>query len=108
VAQDHRRPDGQAGGDDPEGEHDRQAGLVVAEGGEQAREAGPEGLGLAGGGFPPLAADGVLHLQVLVLGELRGRGSPVLAHTGSSTVIWESTISRSASALSSTPSSVPR
>ena len=94
VTQDHRRPHGQAGGDDPEGEHDRQTGLVVAEGAEQAAQAGPEGLGLAGGGFSPFAAHGVLHLEDLVLGELRGRGSPLFAHTGSSTVIWESTISR--------------
>src|SRR5699024_483406 len=94
VTQDHRRPHGQAGGDDPEGEHDRQTGLVVAEGAEQAAQAAPERLGLAGAGFSPFAARGVLHLSALVLGELRGRGGPLFAHTGSSTVIWESTISR--------------
>src|SRR5699024_12875446 len=90
------------------GEHDRQTGLVVAEGAEQAAQAGPEGLGLAGGGFSPFAAHGVLHLEDLVLGALRGRGSPLFAHTGSSTVIWASSISRDGSEPSSSSSWLPR
>src|SRR5690625_5135987 len=85
---------GQAGGEGAGGGDGRQTGVVGAEGAERAAQAGPEGLGLAGGGCAPFAADGVLHLEDLVLGELRGRGSPLFAHTGSATVIWESTISR--------------